>query len=116
MNKKSVPNPSEPKRDSIKDLVGNLATQIGIVIRGEIALAVQSVRERITDLRSGLIMIAAAFFIGFVACLSLSTAIVMKLSQVMSLFAAASLYGGILIVAGSVLAFFGYKKINPSKD
>ncbi len=96
----------------MKKLFGNLASQISTIIRGEISLAAQSLREKISDIRSGLILLAAALFIGSIACICLSAALIIKLAEVMSFSGAALLVGGVLIVISFLLAYFGYMKIN----
>ena len=104
-------NGSLTEKESIKNLLGQLVSQIGTIIRGEIALATQNFREKINDLRNGLILLAAALFLGFTAFLCLCAAVVIKLTEVISPAGAASMVGGILIGMSFLLAFFGYRKI-----
>ncbi len=104
-------NGSVSERESTKKLFANLATQIGTIVRCEIALANQNLREKILDIRSGLILLVAALFIGFTAFIFLSAAFAIKLSEIMSPSGATFVVGGILIVVSFLLAFFGYRKI-----
>lgn len=111
---KRVPDNSISERESIKNLLSQLASQFATIVRGEIALVVQSLRETLSDLRTALILLSIALFIGFGGFLVLCAALVLQLSQVMPAAAAAGLVGGILLVGCLLLAYLGYKKVKSS--
>ena len=116
MNKNGVHIGPESERESIKRLLGDLVSHVSTIVRGEIALAIQSLQEKISDISDGLLMLGGALFIGFVAFFSLSAAVVIKLSETMSVSAAVFLVGAILAVIAILLASFGCRKIKPSVD
>ena len=116
MNNNGLPHSSAPERETIKSLLSQLASQFATIVRGEIALSVQSLREKLSDLRSAVILLAIALFVGFAAFIILCAAIVIKLSQAMTAAGAAGLVGGILIAISFLLAYLGYKKIKSSVD
>ncbi len=114
MNNNGLPHSSVSERDTIKSLLTQLASQFATIVRGEIALAVQSLRERLSELRTALILLAIALFVGFAAFIILCAAVVIKLSETLSAAGAAGLVGGILIAISLLLVYFGYKKIKSS--
>lgn len=114
MNNNEEHNSSAAERESVKNLLTRLVAQFTAIVRDEIALVIQSLMEKSSDLRIGLILIAAALSVGFVASISLCAAIVIKLSHVVSPAAAAGMVGCILIAISLLLAFWGYKKIKSS--
>lgn len=109
-----VPNNSVSERETVKSLLTQLASQFATIVRGEIALAVQSLREKLSNLRTAMILLAIAIFVGFAAFIILCAAVVIKLSQIMPAAGAAGLVGAILIAVSLLLAYFGYKKIKSS--
>ena len=111
MNNNGVYNGSVQKRESIKDLLTNLAAQFTVVVRGEIALAVQSFQEKMHMLRNGLILIAASLFIGLSAWITLCAAAVLMLTEVMSPTGAALTVGGVMVVSSLLLGYLGYRII-----
>lgn len=111
MNDNGVPKSSISERETIKSLLSQLATQFATIVRGEIALAGQSLREKLSDLRTAAILLAIALFIGFAAFIILCAAIVILLSEVLSWAGAAGLVGGVLLAISLLLVYLGYKKI-----
>lgn len=114
MNNNATQKDSGSERESIKNLLSQLAAQFASVVRGEIALATQSLREKMSDIRNGLILIAAALLIGLTAFIYLCAAVVIKSAEFMSPAEAAGLVGGVLLAISLLLAFLGYKKIKSS--
>lgn len=114
MKNNGIPNGSVSERETIKSLLSQLASQFATIVRGEIALAGQSLRERIGDLRTAVILLGTALFIGFAAFIVLCVAMVILLSQVLPPAGAAGLVGGILVAISLILAYLGYKKITSS--
>lgn len=111
MNNNGVHRDSIKERESLKELLVHLATNFTTVVRGEIALTVHDLRERITAIQYGLLLVAGAVFIGFAAFLSLCAAVIIVLLEFMSAAGATLTVGGTLLAISLLLAFFGYKKI-----
>ncbi|MGB3222940.1 MAG: phage holin family protein [Desulforhopalus sp.] len=114
MNNSVVHKASASKRESMKELLTNLASNFTSVVRGEFALAAQSLREMINVIRNGIILIAIGLFIGFVAFISLCATVVLKLMEFMSAVGATLTVGGVLGVISVLLALIGFKKIKSS--
>ena len=111
MNNNRVPKDSIEERESLKELLVHLAKNFTTVVRGEIALAAHDLRDRITAIQYGLLLVAGAIFIAFAAFLTLCAAVVILLLEFMSATGATLTVGGTLLVISLLLAFFGYKKI-----
>jgi len=111
LNNTGVHRDSIKERESLKELLIHLATNFTTVVRGEIALAVHDLRERITAIQYGLLLVTGAIFIGFAAFLTLCAAVVILLLPFMSAAGATLTVGGMLLFISLLLAFFGYKKI-----
>lgn len=111
MNDIGVHRNSIKERESLKDLLLHLASNFTAVVRGEIALTVHDLREKLTAIQYGLLLVAAAVFVGFAAFLTLCAAVIIMLLEVMSAAGAILTVGGTLLVISLFLAFLGYKKI-----
>jgi hypothetical protein len=98
-------------RESFGELLGELANNSAALVRDEIDLAKQEMREKVGVLRSGAITLAIGGLIGFVALLTLSAAAVAGLAHVMDTALAALLVGVVLAVIGGGIAFAGIGRL-----
>ena len=99
------------QRESFGELLGELANNSAALVRDEIELAKQEMREKVDVLRSGAVTIAIGGLIGFVALLTLTAAAVAGLAHVMDTALAALLVGVVLAAIGGGIAFSGIGRI-----
>jgi hypothetical protein len=99
------------QRESFGELLGELANNSAALVRDEIELAKQEMREKVDVLRSGAVTIAIGGLIGFVALLTLTAAVVAGLAHVMDTALAALLVGVVLAIIGGGLAFTGIGRL-----
>ena len=99
------------QRESFGELLGELANNSAALVRDEIDLAKQEMREKVDVLRSGAVTIAIGGLIGFVALLTLAAAAVAGLAHVMDTALAALLVGVVLAAIGGGIAYSGIGRI-----
>lgn len=99
------------QRESFGELLGELANNSAALVRDEIELAKQEMREKVDVLRSGVVTIAIGGLIGFVALFTLTVAAVAGLAHVMDTALAALLVGVVLAVIGGGIAFTGIGRL-----
>jgi divalent metal cation (Fe/Co/Zn/Cd) transporter len=99
------------QRESFGELLGELANNSAALVRDEIELAKQEMREKVDVLRSGAVTIAIGGLIAFVALLTLTAAAVAGLAHVMDTALAALLVGVVLAIIGGGIAYSGIGRI-----
>ena len=99
------------ERESFGELLGELANNSAALVRDEIDLAKQEMREKVDVLRSGAVTIAIGGLVGFVALLTLAAAAVAGLAHVMDTALAALLVGVVLAAIGGGIAFTGIGRL-----
>ena len=99
------------QRESFGELLGELANNSAALVRDEIALAKQEMREKVTVLSSGAITIVIGGLLGLVALLTLAAAAVAGLAHVMDTALAALLVGVVLAAVGGSIAFIGIGRL-----
>ncbi len=99
------------QRESFGELLGELANNSAALVRDEIELAKQEMREKVSVLRSGAVTIAVGGLLGFVALLTLAAAAVAGLAHVMDTALAALVVGVGLAAVGGSIAFIGIGRL-----
>jgi hypothetical protein len=99
------------QRESFGDLLGELANNSAALVRDEIDLAKQAMREKVSVLRSGAVTIAVGGLLGLVALLTLAAAAVAGLAHVMDTALAALVVGVVLAAVGGSIAFIGIGRL-----
>jgi hypothetical protein len=99
------------QRESFGELLGELANNSAALVRDEIELAKQEMREKVSVLRSGAVTIAVGGLLAFVALLTLTAAAVAGLAHVMDTALAALLVGVVLAAVGGSIAFIGIGRL-----
>jgi hypothetical protein len=99
------------QHESIGNLITDLANQSAGLVRDEVALAKQEVSEKITSLRSGVVLIALGAFVGLVAALALCAAAIAGLAEYMEPWQAALLVGGVLALIAAIVVFVGLGQV-----
>jgi uncharacterized membrane protein YqjE len=98
-------------RESFGDLLGQLANNSAGLVRDEIQLARQEMREKVSTLRAGIIIAATGLVIGLVALLTLTAAAVIWLANYVGAANSALIIGGALAIIGGATAFAGIGRI-----
>ena len=98
-------------RESYSELLSELANNSAGLVRDEIALATQEMREKVASLKSGILIVSAAAIIGLIALETLTAAAVIGLVNTVGAAKAALIVGSVLAVIGAALALVGIGKI-----
>jgi len=105
MSNKMVNKDTITQRDSLSELIGQLANNSATVVHDEIELVIQGIREKTTAGRSGVITIVLGAGIGFVAFMCLCAALIVGLTSYMTLIMASLVTGVALALVGGIIAF-----------
>lgn len=98
-------------RESFGELLGQLANNSAALVRDEIELARQEMSEKVSVLRSGVLIVAVGSLIGLVAILTLTAAAVIGLAYYVGPGYAALIIGGTLALTGGITALAGLGQI-----
>ncbi len=98
-------------RESIGELLGQLANNSAALVRDELALARQEMGEKVKSFRSGVVMVAIGAAVGLVAVLALTAAAVIGLAHLMDAGYAALIVGGVLAIAGGIVVSTGLNRL-----
>jgi uncharacterized membrane protein YqjE len=104
---------TEP-RESIGELLGQLASTSAALIRDQIELAKEEMRENLAQLRSGLITLAVSAVFGLLALFTLCAAAVIGLGIFVGIGMSALTIGLGLALVGGILAWLGIRRLKPS--
>jgi uncharacterized membrane protein YqjE len=99
------------QRESISELLVELANNSAALIRDELTLAKQEIREKLSAFQSGLIMTAIGVVIGLVALITLCAAAVIALAAYVNTWQAALIMGAILALTAGVTASVGLRRL-----
>ncbi len=100
------------RRDSLTDLIGDLASQSAGLVRDEMALAKQELSEKISSLRSGAITLAFGASFAMAAFLALCAAAIAGLAEYMKVWQAALIVGGGLALVAGILVAMGVGRLS----
>ena len=99
------------QRETFGELLSELASNSSDLIRDEIQLAKQEMKEKLVEFKAGAILLTIASVIGLTAILTLTAAAVIGLMRYVGAGYAALIVGGVLAIIGCALAFAGVGKI-----
>lgn len=114
MNKNGVNNGPGPERESITELLGQLANSSAAVVRDEIELFTQNIRGKIKAVRNGIIIMSVGAVFFFAAFFSLCAALVLRLAFHMTPDTAALVTAAALTLIGLLIVLIGYKILKKS--
>jgi hypothetical protein len=114
MNSKAVNKDPATQRESLTELLKQLANNSAAVVHNEIELVIQGVREKERAVRGGVLTVAAGMGISFAAFLFLCAALYIELAAYMDPVIAALVTGAALALIGVVVAFIGYRQLKKS--
>lgn len=98
-------------RESIGELLGQLANNSAALVRDEIALVRQEMGEKVNSFRSGVVTVAIGAVIGLVAVLTLTAAAVIGLAHVIDAGYAALIIGGVFAIVGGIMVSTGLNRL-----
>lgn len=102
---------SRDRRESIGELISQLASQSATLVRDEVALAKREVTERAASVSADVGIIAVGLAAGFAGTLAVSASVIIGLSSYLGAWQAALAVGGVLVLAALVLVVVGYKRL-----
>ncbi len=106
---------SSEKRETLGNLFGDLAAQTGSLVRDEVALAKQELREKLRTFQSASLALAIGSVIGLIALLSLCAAVILALAEYVKPWQSALIVGLVLGLAAGVFVARGiirFKRAN----
>lgn len=106
-----LPEAGTQRESTISELLGELAKSSAALIRDEITLAKQEVREKLSAFQLGLILIAIGAVIGLVTLITLCAAVVIALAAYVGAWQAALIVGTILALTAGVTASVGLRRL-----
>jgi hypothetical protein len=106
-----LPEAGTQRESTISELLGELAQSSAALIRDELTLAKQEVREKVSAFRVGLVVVAIGAVIGLVALITLCAAVVMALAAYVGTWQAALIIGVILALTAGVTASVGLRRL-----
>jgi di/tricarboxylate transporter len=98
-------------RESIGELLGQLANNSAALVRDEIALVRQEMGEKITSFRSGVVTIAIGGVVGLLAVLALMAAAIIGLAHWMDAGYAALIVGVVFAIVGGIIVSTGLNRL-----
>jgi hypothetical protein len=104
--------PVEPQRESFGELISELATNSSALVRDEIELAKQEMREKLNSFRAGVVTLAISGVVLLVGTLTLIAAAVIGLGHLIGPGWAALVIGGVLALVGGIAAMVGLGQLS----
>ena len=114
MNNKEENRGMTTQRESLTELLGQLANNSAAVVRDEIELVIQGIREKGMAVRSGVLTVVTGSVVIFTAIMAFCAALFIELTSYMAPVIAALVTGAVLALIGVVIAFIGYKQLKKS--
>jgi hypothetical protein len=111
MDNKMVNTDPTTRRESLTELLEQLANNSATMVRDEIQLVIQGIREKLIAFRTGAITALIGAVIIFTAFMSLCAALIIGLTYYMSLLIAALVTVAVLALIGSIIAYMGVKQL-----
>ena len=111
MSDNSVNKDAVAQKESLAELLAQLAKSSAVMVHDEIELVIQRINEMVKASRIGVLLIVTGAVIGFAAFMCLCAALIIELTSYMSPFIAALVTGVTFALVGVVIAFIGYRKL-----
>lgn len=99
------------QRESFSELLEQLAKNSAAVVRDEIELFIQRIREMVNVILSGVLLIVTGAVISFAALMCFCAALIIALTSYMSPVLAALVTGVAFALLGIVIVFIGFRKL-----
>lgn len=114
MNGKTLDTSPTTQRETITELLGQLAGNSAAVVRDEIELLIQRIREKTRAVRNGVLMVATGAVIGFAAFITLCASWIIGLTFYMAPVIATLVTGAALALISVVIALIGFRQLKKS--
>lgn len=114
MDNKVVKQNPTIQRESFSELLGQLAKDTAVVVRDEIQLVIQGIREKVRAVSTAILTAAIGVVVSITGFLSLCAALIIGLTSYMSPAMAALFTGVALALIGVVIIFIGYRQLKKS--
>lgn len=95
------------ERESLGELLGNLATQSASLVRDEVALARQELLEKLKTVRSATIVIAIGAMLALVSMLVFSATIILSLAEYLKPWQSALIVGAFFALVAAITITVG---------
>lgn len=95
------------ERESLGELLGNLATQSASLVRDEVALARQELLEKLKTVRSATIVIAIGAMLALVSMLVFSATIILSLAEYLKPWQSALIVGALFALVAAITITVG---------
>jgi hypothetical protein len=99
------------QRESISELLSELASKSAALVRDELTLAKQEISEKLSAFRVGLVVVAIGAVIGLIALITLCAAVVIALAAYVGAWQAALITGAVLALTAGVTASVGLQRL-----
>ena len=103
--------PERYEGESVPGLFRKLAMDVSTLFSEEVALAKAEMKTAVTDIRTGLMSVAAGGGVMYAGILFLLGGVMLLLTQWVSLTVAAFIVGGVVTIIGAILLSSGKKKM-----
>ena len=97
--------------DSFTELLGQLTKNSAALVRAEVELVIQGVREKVRAARSGVLLVATGVVISFAAFISLCAALIIELTAYRAPAIAALVTAVGCALVGGLIVVMGYKQL-----
>lgn len=104
----ATPQELDDPKDSMRELLGDLFTESSSLVKDEIALAEQEIKERAASLKPAITTIVIGVIVGAVALIALSAAAVVGLGESIGYALAALIVGIFLAIVTGVILSAGF--------
>jgi len=103
------------ERESLGKLLGELASQSANLVRDEVALAQQEIREKLKTVQAAVIVIMAGAVLLLVSLLALSAALILGLSEYLKPWESALMVGAGIAIIASIITVVGIGQLKRAK-
>jgi uncharacterized membrane protein YqjE len=98
------------RRESLGELIGDLASQSASLVRDEVALARQELQQKLKTVQSASLVVAIGAVIALIATLALCAAVIIALAEYVGPWQSALIVGLILGMAAGVVLSIGVSR------
>jgi hypothetical protein len=101
-------------RTSLRDLVGEVADDARVLVRGEIALARSEFEHKVERVVTGVVSLVGAMLLAYAGLIIVLIAAAQALARSVPDWAASLIIGGVVLVIGLVMALIARRALSPS--
>ncbi|MCG3163667.1 MAG: hypothetical protein JMDDDDMK_05108 [Acidobacteria bacterium] len=98
------------RRESLGELIGELASQSASLVRDEVSLARQELQQKLKTVQSASLAVGIGAFLGLIAALAICAAIIIALAEYVGPWQSALIVGVILGIAAGVILLIGISR------